>query len=112
MELTGIAGNIVGWAVIIIAYAIVITGIFCVAHYFLFDILLRKVCQWFKVWHRLIQFIYLRKDFLEWVRNKEKKLRTPITTPNDEVSDTIAADSSRGDDKQVIKLKAEYGKQV
>ena len=75
MQFSGLAGEIVGWIVVIVAYAIVAAGIFNIVYYLLIEILLRKSLQYLKIYKRLTEFFYYYHSFMEWRKVKENEDR-------------------------------------
>lgn len=70
MELTGIAGMIVGWCIMVTAYTVFFLGLFY-AWNWIIDQLLTKVLGYFRLYKRVVLWIWHMKEFNEWrKRNK------------------------------------------
>jgi len=71
MEFTGIAGQILSWAVMITAYAIVVIGLY-VAWTWIFDIVTTYVLRSFKAYGLLIEFLFDKKKYKEKLMELEE----------------------------------------
>lgn len=72
MHFTGIAGEVLGFLVLCVAYAIILTGLFWTVYYILIEILLRKCAEAVGVYKVLVQFIIYRREFLKWLKNRNE----------------------------------------
>ena len=57
MEYTGIAGQILSWAILITAYAVVVLGLILLWCW-IFDLVVNKVFTYLKLKKRFIQFLF------------------------------------------------------
>jgi hypothetical protein len=68
MEFTGIAGQILSFAVLIIAYTTVGLGIVCIWHYVIMDWLLLAVVKMFGHYKLLLEYVINKTEFKQWLK--------------------------------------------
>ena len=71
MELTGIAGKIMDYAVLITAYTAFALGLFMIWHWIIFDLMLRRIFKWFNGYEAIIAFAW--DYFKRKAKRKEEK---------------------------------------
>lgn len=74
MELTGFAGQIIGWLILTIAYTTIILGLYAFVSWILIDIVITWVVRLTKNWKVIVQFIYYRKAFLRWYKENKDSI--------------------------------------
>jgi predicted membrane protein len=66
MEFTGIAGQILSFAVLITAYTTLLLGIVCIWHYVIMDWLLLAVVKMFGHYKLLLEYVINKAEFKQW----------------------------------------------
>lgn len=73
MHLTGIAGQIVGFAVLVVAYTIIILGLYVAVYWILIEWIGRAVLRATKAYSVFIQYVYNRKRFKKWLKDQNNQ---------------------------------------
>lgn len=76
MEFTGIAGQILGWVIMITAYTIILLGIINIWAW-IFDRLFKKTMLYFKAWGTIIEFLFDKQKYKRKLKDIEDHLLTP-----------------------------------
>lgn len=87
--------KIIGWAIELTTYAILIVGLFCLWYYLIFEVMIRYALIALKVMRNFAEYIWYRKSFLRWLSKAQ----------NVPVSDTTESASSNEADNQINQTK-------
>jgi len=79
MEFTGIAGQILGWLVLITAYTVVLLGLF-IAWAWIFDKLLKKAILYMNAWGVIIEYAFDKQKYKRKLREIDES-STPQSEP-------------------------------
>lgn len=72
IHLEGFIAKILVWLFLFISYSTFFIGAWVIINNFIWNILIKNACGHLKVYKRIIEFMWHRKEFYRWIKkNKE-----------------------------------------